>query len=112
MSRVTLHCEAGGAVWVEESGRKYGLNGLGKMFLGAEDTGLENIWRVGTVTPRVNIGPMIDEDGRTRNEEMRTPVTRQIKLTATPEQVARAIVVDAKPPDPSKRTGKGSGKKT
>ena len=40
------------------------------------------------------------------------PTTRQIKLDATPEQVARAIFADAKPPDPSKRKSKGSGKKS
>lgn len=31
------------------------------------------------------------------------PVTRAIKLDATPEQVARAMFAAVKPPDPSKR---------
>ena len=31
------------------------------------------------------------------------PVTQQIKLDATPEQVARAIFSAVEPPDPSKR---------
>ena len=31
------------------------------------------------------------------------PVTRQIKLDATPEQVARAMFAAVKPPDPGKR---------
>ena len=31
------------------------------------------------------------------------PVTQQIKLDATPEQVARAMFAAVKPPDPSKR---------
>ena len=31
------------------------------------------------------------------------PVTRQIKLDATPEEVARAMFAAVKPPDPSKR---------
>ena len=31
------------------------------------------------------------------------PVTREIKLDATPEQVAKAVFAAAKPPDPSKR---------
>ena len=34
------------------------------------------------------------------------PITRQIKLDATPEQVARAIFANVKPPDPSKRKGR------
>ena len=31
------------------------------------------------------------------------PVTREIKLDATPEEVARAMFAAVKPPDPSKR---------
>ena len=31
------------------------------------------------------------------------PVTREIKVDATPEQVARAMFAAAKPPNPSKR---------
>ena len=31
------------------------------------------------------------------------PVTREIKLDATPEEVARAMFSAVKPPDPSKR---------
>ena len=31
------------------------------------------------------------------------PVTQQIKLDATPEEVARAMFAAVKPPDPSKR---------
>ena len=31
------------------------------------------------------------------------PVIREIKLDATPEQVARAMFAPVKPPDPSKR---------
>lgn len=38
------------------------------------------------------------------------PITREIKLDATPEQVARAIFADAKSPDPRKRKGKSGGK--
>ena len=38
-------------------------------------------------------------------------ITRQIKLDATPEQVARAIFADTKPPDPSKLKGKSGEKK-
>ena len=58
---VTLHCE-NDAVWVEAYGKlKYGLNGTAKARLGTRDARLENIWRVGSVTPRVDIGPMINE---------------------------------------------------
>ena len=31
------------------------------------------------------------------------PITRQIKIAATPKRVARAIFAAAKPPDPSKQ---------
>ena len=34
------------------------------------------------------------------------PITRNIKLNATPEQAARAIFSAVKPPDPSQRIGK------
>ena len=34
------------------------------------------------------------------------PVTRQIKLEASPEEVARAMFAAVKPPDPTKRKGK------
>ena len=36
------------------------------------------------------------------------PVTREIKLDATPEQVARAIFANVKPPDARKRKVKSS----
>ena len=39
------------------------------------------------------------------------PITRRVKLDATPEQVARAIFADAKPLDPSKRKRKSGEKK-
>ena len=39
------------------------------------------------------------------------PITRIIKLDATPEEVARAIFAAAPPPDPSRRKHKSSGDK-
>ena len=58
---VTLHC-TNDAVWVEAYGKlKYALNGTAKARLGTRDARLENIWRVGRVSPRVDIGPMIQE---------------------------------------------------
>ena len=36
-------------------------------------------------------------------EEGGPPVTREIKLDATPERVARAMFAAVKPPDPAKR---------
>ena len=37
-------------------------------------------------------------------KKMGRPITRAIKLNATPERVARALFAAVRPPNPSKRT--------
>ncbi len=97
VTRVTLHCE-NNAVWVEAHAQKYGLNGIAKTRLGAADRGLESIWRVGTGSPRVHIGPMIEEGlalcaERTPSDQ---PGPAAIEPCPTAEESAWVADIDAK----------------
>jgi hypothetical protein len=61
-----LICEQPSAVYLEADSKHYGVNGFGKNYVSKEypttARELERIWRPHPdgITPRVNIGPLID----------------------------------------------------